>query len=298
MRWYPLARKEFSDLSRSKGLRLFGLVLIISSYFSIGGPAYVADALGPNQIIAAFQTPVTLFAGFAAILVSYRSVIGECESGSIKFVSGMPQRRYEILTGKIVGRTAALCVPLLVTFVFVSLLGVIQHGIFSLSQFVLFSLLSILYVFTIICVGTAISAVANTSLQAATASFGYYILFILGWIDLLSYQVFSAITGTPVNPLEPPASELLFSIHRATPIGAYNVLTNSVLDVGNSASWVTGVIADQLPNITSNALVVGLVFDGSQSAILATPLALGILALWISVPLLVSGYVFQRADLA
>jgi len=298
MRWSPLARKEFNTLLQSKGLGLLSLVLIVTSYFSIGGPSYVSDSLGPNITLAAFQLPVVVFGGFGTVLISYRSIINERESGSIKFVSGMPLRRYEILIGKIFSRTAALCIPVLLTFVIVGLVGTIQYGSFSLSQFVLLLLVSILYVLANVCIGTSISAIANTSIQAATTTFSYYIIFILGWIDFFTIQLYSALTGVPVNPLNPPASEFLFILHRGGPSGAYNVLTNAILGVGNSASWVTAVIADQLPNTRSNALVVDLAFTGQQPMILDEPLALLSFAFWIIIPLLIGGYAFQRTDLA
>lgn len=299
MSWPPLARKEFYDHIQSKGIWLLSGFLILASYISIGGPPYVVAALENNTTLAAFQAPVSIFATFGAVLLSHRSIVSERESGSIKFVSGMPVRRHDILLGKAIGQTAVLCAPLLLTFLIVGGLGTLQYGLFSLSKFALFVAVSVVYLLLNVCVGVSISAAVTTSVQAATAAFSYYLVFILGWVDFIIYQIYTPLTGIQVNPLNPPASESLFLLHRLSPAGAYNVLTNWILSTGNSASWIVGVLADLQPNTRSNALVVELAFSRSDTPfVLHEELALLVFAGWILVPFSVGYYRFRRADLA
>lgn len=298
MRWSPLARKEFYDHIQSKGVWLLGGLLIVASFLSLGGPPYLVTTLGENTTLVAFQAPVSIFATFGAILLSHRSISSERASGSIKVVSGMPVRRRHILLGKIIGQTAVLCVPLLLTFLVVGALGALEYGLFSLAKFGLLVVVSCLYLLLNVCVGVSISAAVNTSVQAATAAFSYYLIFILGWVDFIIYQVYTPLTGVQVNPLNPPASESLFLLHRLAPAGAYNVLFNWILETGNSASWVLGVIADLQPQTRSNALVVELAFEGVDvPVVLHEAGALVIFAGWILLPFAVGYYRFREADL-
>lgn len=297
MRWSPIAHKEFDVLIRSRGLWIFGLVFLAGYYLSLEPPSYVEQALGSDIVIAAFQNPVRFLVPLAAILVSYRSIAGERESGSIKFVAGMPQTRGEILLGKVVGRSAAVGVFVVGVFGAGSIIGGLQYGVFSPVTFILFLLATEIYVVVNVSVATGLSATVKRSVRAGTAVFVYYLVFILLWSDFISNRIYTLFTGTPVDPFTPPPSTALFLWRRIAPITSYDVITNAILGVGNSDGIYTSVIF-QLNEIGfTNVFVISYTFDHPVPFYLSEPFSLVILATWIIIPLALGYRWFNGADL-
>jgi ABC-type transport system involved in multi-copper enzyme maturation permease subunit len=298
MNWFPLAQKEFGDLVRSKGVWIMGLLITVATVFSMNpGPARVQNALGSEVVLGAFQRPVGVFVALTAVLLAYESVAGERKSGSVKFAVGLPQTRLDVLVGKIVGQTVALCVPLVGAFVVGGVVGVLRVGFVSPLLFLGFVCVSVLYTLANVSLATAISASVARPVSASAGTFGYFLVVLVGW-EQIRNRLYLLVTGESINIFAPPASEWLFLFDRISPISSYYLLTNAVLGVGNSADGYVGVVSQFQSGVTTNALVYELVFTDPAPYFLTPAFGLVILGIWIVVPTALGYSSFRDADLS
>lgn len=298
VRWGPLARREVASLLRSKGVWLLSIVLIVDTYRRMSPSEYIRRELEANVTIAAFQSPMALFVSLGALLVAYRAIAGERESGSIAFTVGMPLTRWEVLVGKILGRTAALAFPVVLAFCVGGAIGFVRYGAFSPVAFSLTVLVTFLYAVANVSVATGISALVKTPARSATAIVGYFLVFLWLWNTGLSRRLYLEATGVPIDFLNPPPAVGLFLLERIGPAGAYYVLTNTILGVGNAAATYSEVLGYYRPETLYFTLIVGETFKPPIPFLLRPSFAVVILALWIAVPASLGYLRFRNADLS
>jgi ABC-type transport system involved in multi-copper enzyme maturation permease subunit len=280
----------------SKGVWLLAVALVLWGY----RPTYVGyDALGANITAGYVQVAGTVLLPLGALLLSYRAIVGERASGSLSFVLGLPLTRTDVLVGKVVGRTLGVAGPVSVSFLALGVIGGLDHGPFNPLVFLGVVLVTLGYLATMVSVAVSISAVVERTVTAASAVFvGVFLPFVLFWSQL-AMSVFSAVTGVPINPYQPPASGPLFALVRLSPGGAYHVVTNWLLGVGNSADGYSTVAAELAPNTSTNALVVESTFPpGTVPVYLHESLGLVVLLAWLFLPLALARASFVRGDLA
>jgi len=296
MRWSPLARKEARTVATSKGIWLLAVLLVPWGY----RPSYVGwDGLGANITAGYVQLAGTGLLPLGVLLLSYQSIVGERTAGSLKFTLGLPLTRADVLLGTVVGRTVGIAGPVTLSFLVLAGIGLLDHGAFDPLPFLGVVLVTLLYVGVLVSIAVSVSAMVERTVTAAGAVFGLVFLpFIVFW-SRLATVVFSAATGTAVNPFEPPASGPLFLLHRLNPGGAYHVVSNWVLGVGNSANTYSTVLSELQPQVSTNALVVEATFQpGAVPGYLHESVGLLVLLAWLVVPLGLARLVFSRGDVA
>ena len=294
MRWSPLARKEARTVATSKGVWLLAVLLVLWGY----RPSYVGwDGLGANITAGYIQVAGTVLLPLGVLLLSYQSIVGERTSGSVKFVLGLPLTRTDVLLGKVVGRTAGIAGPVSVAFLVIAGIGLVDHGLFDPLLFLGIVFVTLLYVGVLVSMAVSISAVVSRTVTAAGAVFaGVFLPLVLFWTRI-STTVFTQMTGIPVNPFEPPASGPLFFLLRLSPAGAYHVVSNWLLGVGNSANTYSHVLTKLQPQTSTNAYVVEATFPpGTAPVYLHEAVGLLVLLAWLVVPLGLARFLFTRGD--
>jgi ABC-type transport system involved in multi-copper enzyme maturation permease subunit len=278
----------------SNGVWLLALSLVLWGY----RPSYVGyDALGANITAAYVQVAGTALLPLGVLLLSYQSVVGERTSGSLKFVLGLPLTRTDVLVGKVAGRTLGIAGPLCVAFLALGVIGFVDHGVFNPLLFLGVVLVTLAYVCVTVAIAVSVSALARRTVTAAATVFGgVFLPFVLLWTPLVT-AVFTRVTGVPVNAFDPPTSGPLFLLLRLSPGGAYHVVTNWLLGVGNSAAMYSQVLTALQPNVSTNAFVVEATFSPETVPLyLHESLGLVVLFAWFVVPLAVARYRFTRGD--
>ena len=121
--WYVVAKKEFNDAVRSKGLwalsAVFTLLFVLpagriwwnqrSSDQQLGQQAL---DIGMQFFISRFYLDtVTLLVTIVVLFVGYAAVTKEKESGSLKLLLSLPFTRRDVIVGKVLGRSAVAAVP-------------------------------------------------------------------------------------------------------------------------------------------------------------------------------------------
>lgn len=294
MRWYPLARKEARTVVTSKGVWLLAVLIVLWGY----RPSYVGwDGLGADITAGYVQIAGTVLLPLGVLLLSYQSIVGERTSGSMKFILGLPLTRTDVLLGKVAGRTAGIAGPVTVACLLLGGIGLVDHGVFNPVLFLGMIVITLAYVGVLVSIGTAVSAVAKRTVTAAGTVFGVIFLpLVLFWTQI-STAIFTQVTGTPVNPYEPPASGPLFFLLRLSPDGAYRVVSNWLLGVGNSANTYSHVLTKLEPQTQTNAYVVEATFaPGTAPLYLHEAVGLLVLLVWAVVPLGFARYYFSRGD--
>lgn len=291
MRWSPLARSECRTVLTSKGAWILAVLIVLWGF----RPTYTGwDAVGRNLTIGYVQIGTSLFLPIGALLLSYQSLIGERTTGSIKFLLELPLTRTQILFGKAIGRFLGISGAIVAATLILAGIGLVEHGVFAVFPFLGTLVATLLLVGAMVAVGMFVSTVTRRTVTAATAVFAYFLV-MLFWSQIVT-SMYTAITGTPVDPYDAPASGPLFFALRLTPDGAYDVLTNWFLGVGNSTELFHIVYTKLAPSVSVNAFVVEAAFDGAGPWYLHPVLSLAILFVWLVLPLVLARRVFTRGD--
>ena len=182
-----VAKKDFRDAVRSRVL--IGLTLVFA-LFTVGGSFLASRASGlfgsgsgesTVQLILALLTPASFLVPIIALVVGYGAIAGERESGSLKFLLGLPHRRRDVVLGKILGRSGVVAVSILIGFA-VGLAGLFAFvGSVSIVDYVAFTLVTMLFGFVYVCIGVGLSSMTKSTTKAAVGAFGLIIFFWFAW---------------------------------------------------------------------------------------------------------------------
>ncbi|MDL5362749.1 ABC transporter permease [Halalkalicoccus sp. NIPERK01] len=280
-----VAKKDFRDAVRSRGLIALTVIFVL---FTVGG-AYVstqiAGLLGGEgestlDLIVALQTPASFLVPIIALLIGYGAVAGERESGSLKFLLGLPHTRRDVVLGKVVGRTAVVAVSILIGFA-VGIVAIFAFtGSISPLEYLVFTLLTIGLGFVYVCIGVGLSSMTRSTTRAAIGAFGLLGLFWLLWGVIA--QLLLYLTSGSVFP-EPPIPGWYVAFLSLPPGPAYGSAIGAAL--GETGFTTAGSFETQ-----------GLIEGGLP--IVAEPwFGLVLLALWAAIPLAVGLIRFDRVDL-
>jgi ABC-2 type transport system permease protein len=280
MSWQAIARKDFEDAVRSQllwGLSVLFLLLVSAAALVLG---YVTGSATSSAIMNALNgVLVTTLVPLISLVVAYGAVVGERESGSLKILLSLPHSRGDVVLGKVVGRSAAMAVPVFVGFLLPGIALLLTPAAFDLLKYVGFILFVVLLATVFVAIATGISAAASTQRRAIAGVIGFYFLFVPLWVVVQSplqlYLTFvnpEALSGLPLT-----AQELLRVIRLINPTGSFKMLVGAFL---NDALFA--------PNPPGDVRV------QSQTTQFA---AAAMLALWTAAPPVLGWLNFREKDL-
>lgn len=284
----PLVRREFALLARSKWLWVLTL-----PFFWVGNNFLTTSAApDPRLTIGAASTAATILS-FASIIVCFRSIIGERESGSIRITAGTPLSRTEILVGKALGRGLALALPLGLAILALTILGGTRYGPPPIAPFVGFLLASLALAVIYSNLVTAISATVSSTLRGAVLSL--LTVWLLGEASSRTLNLYEQFTGQAVSTGNPPADPLLFLSQRLFPLDAYRAVVNVLLDLPNTHTYFLNAL--QATSNGTTGFAVKQVFGSNPPFYLTSWFAALTLLLWAVAPLALAALHFERIDL-
>ena len=278
MSWMAVAKKDFRDASRSKGLWaltiLFTLLVVGIVYF-VGE---IAGASDPDfaTLLGSFVGPLFLLLPLAGTLVGYRSIVGERETGSVKLLLGLPHTRGEVLLGKLVGRSAVVTTAVLIGYLVGSIAFVALIGVFQPVDYLLFVGMTVVLGVAYVAIAVGLSASSGSSSLVLAVAVGLVVVFTLLW-ETLSMTLLPYLLGDQVLGLgETLVGEISTFVFVASPRIAFVQGLSFLLSLGGADPGMTGV---------------------TSRFWLEKWWGFVVLAFWIVVPVLV-GYVrFTRTDL-
>jgi len=191
-----IAKKDFQDAVRSKTLWLMSVVFII---FAGGATYFWSDILenvneGSNTTVIAPEATYGLvnFLGAAvvilvpviALLMAFKAIAGERESGSIRVLLGLPNTRRDMVVGKLLGRALTVTVSILVGFLSAALLGLVLLPAFDFLLFIQFTILTIVLALAYTSIAVAISSMTSSTSRAAMFAVVFWLVFQFLWREV------------------------------------------------------------------------------------------------------------------
>ena len=271
-------RKDFKDVRRAKLVwapaLLYTLFMLLFFWGQSQGPEpdFYQVLWGLAGIGGAMLVPLI------ALVAAYLSIAGERESGSIKFLLGLPNSRTDVVFGKLLSRSAVVAAGLLLSFVVgVGVAAVLVPDMtFEYGDYATFVAVTVLYALAYVAVAVAISASTSSRSRAMGSAIGFFFVFNLVWNFL------------PVGPaqmLEFLANEFDFDVSQNTvnliyslsPTGAY-MNSMKLIMPDQFMRGVGGMVTD-LPFYLEGWFMVV------------------IMAAWVVVPTVLGAWQFRRAEL-
>jgi len=270
--WNAIARKDVRDAARSRSVwALLALFLVLFL-----GLTYAVSRVGDADFDAFLETAVitvSLLVPLVAVVLGYKAVISERESGSLALLLSLPHSRRDVVIGKFLGRSVVLVVPVVVGTVAAGVLAAVLFGSFEPGSFLLFVGLTALLGLAFLGVGVGLSMSTTAQRRVTAGAFGAYLLFVVLWSDLVSLLVLILFRFQQSAVLDPPDWAVLLEL--ATPTTAFEFLAAELL--GTAAGVPT---------------------TGSSEPWFVEPwVALVLLVGWIVAPLLVGYWRFETTDL-
>lgn len=271
-----LALKEYKDGIRNRWvlaitilLTLFALTLVFLGSAPVG-----ETKASPIAITIVSLASLNIFLlPLIALLLSYDTLVGDIENGTMLLLLSYPVSRWQVVLGKYLGQSLILATATLAAYAIAAVALLLSHkqlaATFAAWQPYLgmtFSTIALGCAF--LAVGYLLSALARERARAAGMAIGTWLLFVLIYdIALLGALIIDK--GRLIG--EKTLSWLLW----ANPADSYRLF-----NLGSG----------------ENAHVAGLLNVG-QSAALSPPLLILSLALWIILPLLLAILLFRRKAL-
>lgn len=281
MSWQAVAKKDFRDAIQSRALWGLSVVFVLLSVLvawaftgieGVGGSETTA-----NTLVFFMASMVGTFIALAAVVTCYRSLAGERESGSVKILMALPHTRFDVVFGKLVGRTGVLAVPAIGGLVIGTGVGSAMLGEVALVPVLALLAVTILFCLSYVGIIVGLSALTGSTTRAATLAVGFFVVIEMFWGIVATGLVF--VTNGFAVPTEYPAWYWL------------------VNQVPPTSSFVTSLTA-LLPDITSGITAGAGPGVDQIDAIYATPwVGVVALVLWTVVPIALGYRRFAAADL-
>ena len=205
------------------------------------------------------------------LLVSYDTLVGEIERGTMPLLMTYPVTRWRIVLGKFAGQVAILAIATVIGFGVAALITGLGEG-GDAEAWRAFGVMvggSILLGAAFIALGTLFSAVVAERGTAAGASAAAWLVFVV-LFDMALLAILVADEGQVVS------GDLFRVLLLLNPTDVYRMLTLSGSETVGALSGMAGVSAE---------------------AAFGHALLLPVMVLWIAVPLALAGLLFGRKEL-
>ncbi|RZH68719.1 ABC transporter permease [Natrinema altunense] len=290
-----IAKKDFQDSIRSWlfwGLSVFffTLMAVLAGFIAWAEP----DDLTTLGFIGLVSQVCKLVIPLIALVLGWKSIAGERETGSIKVLLSLPHSRKDVLVGKLLGRTAVLSLSLGIGFVIGMLAVAFAVTEFSFPAYVAFLAMTILYGLAYMSIAVSLSSVTRSTTMAGAAMFGVFVLFYIVWNSIRSalgllmrrgYIDGVSYTGTTFTGQQQEMTRLpdwaLF-IDMIDPGNAYQ----------NTITLFSGLSGENIGTTFNEAA-----FPNGLPFYLQDWFSLVILLFWIVVPIAVALSLFDRGDI-
>lgn len=277
MSWVAVARKDFQDASRSYLLwGLTGLFVVLISLAAMLLGYFVEDATstGILQIVhLLFQYVIPLI----AIVISFGAIVGERESGSLKILLSLPHSRQDVIFGKVLGRSGAFVVPLVLGMLLPAAGMIVVGTQFHAPKYFGYLLLTALFGVAFVSISTGFSASLESRFRVLLGVLGFYFVFdILWWaINNASFLIVLTVSGNWPDWMPLTLQESLRAFRLLSPTGDFHILRQALFNDALFASQTPQNVAG--PNTQLAALLM--------------------LFVWIVLPMTVGMWRFDAVDL-
>ncbi len=250
-------------------LLLGALALILA--FVGSSPVGAVDATRLSITVVSLSSLSVFLVPLIGLLVSYDTLVGEIERGTMPLLMTCPVTRWRIVLGKFAGQVAILAVATVAGFGIAALVAGLGEGGGPEAWGAFGTMLgaSILLGAAFIALGTLFSAVVAERGTAAGVSAAAWLVFVV-LFDMALLAILVADEGQAVS------GELFRVLLLLNPTDVYRMLTLAGSETVGALSGMAGVSAE---------------------AAFGHAILVPVMALWIAVPLGLAGLLFGRKEL-
>ncbi|MCU4751746.1 ABC transporter permease [Halobacteria archaeon AArc-curdl1] len=254
MTWLHVARKDFQDAGRSRLLWVLTglLVLLIAGLSAI--PYVLASDGRPafeNGLVFLYS-PIGFLIPIVGLIVGYRAIVGERESGSIRFLLGLPNTRRDVLLGKLVGRTAVVAVPTVIGFAVGGLVLALLYEGFAFGAYLGLFAFTVVMGLVYVAIALGVSASVDSRAKALAVVATLYVVVDIAW-SFVPMSIYWALERSFPGFENLPAWYLF--LERLSPGQALSAISLTLVDfVGAEDIDVTaaGRVAGEVPFYLEN----------------------------------------------
>jgi ABC-2 type transport system permease protein len=224
-------RRDLLSSYRSRLVPAVAVLLVLATAGVVVGMYALASDVGgpPDQQTAVFALGAVLhvLVPLVGLLGSYSALVGERESGSVRFLLGLPNSRLDAFVGKFASRLTAVVVPLTAGLLVctVAVGALFRNG--SYLDMLGLTAVTLLFALLFVGAGMALSAVTSTSTRAVVGAVGAFAALRGGWPAL--QLALTEIADVETYPFPP---EWYFWVGRINPLNAYVKLTEAYANFG------------------------------------------------------------------
>ncbi|MHC4975536.1 MAG: ABC transporter permease [Planctomycetota bacterium] len=241
------ARRELRDALTSKWFPLFTaaftLLAIATSYMSLAASGSQGFA-GFAKTSAGLLNLVMLIVPLMALCAGASTISSERERGTLLYLLAQPVSRLELLLGKVLGLSIALCASLCLGFGLSAIVLAMRSGGADLSSFLVLVGMTCLLAIVMLTTGVLISVLTRkASVSTGIAVFVWLILVFLSDLGLMAgsllfkLRVQELFAGAIINPLQSFKMSVILNINASLdvlgPVGVYATRT-----FGDSLTWL------------------------------------------------------------
>ncbi|WP_247003436.1 ABC transporter permease [Halosolutus gelatinilyticus] len=275
-----IAKKEFKDGIRSRSLLvlvpLFGLLMAGAAYFFTEiAPLGGSDDPRTKTVILSLFVPTYIALPIIGTMLGYKSISGERELGSLKFLLGLPHTRRDVVLGKLAGLSGIMIVAVISGFAVGGVALFTLHGTFRLGDYVALMSVAIVLGVVFVSIAIAFSSAVRSSTVATAGAITLVLIFLFLWDGFLTVVAHFAGELSFVESSTVQSAEWYLFLQYLNPAIAYQGAVAALLDM-----------------------------RGGPTSVLANPpfyleewFGFVILAFWLAVPIGLSYLRFRRTDL-
>lgn len=186
MNWRPTARKDVRDSIRS---RTIWVLAALAGLFVLGSAVFGSDSGAFAAFVETTFEAVHGLVPVVGIVLGYKAVLYERESGSLVLALSLPQSRRDFVAGKLVGRSLVLGLPLVAGLVVVGAVALTQYESAAPLSYLVFVGATALYGVAFVSIAIACSMSSATGRQVLVRAIAAYVALDRAWIWLVNTSV-------------------------------------------------------------------------------------------------------------
>jgi ABC-2 type transporter. len=216
-RWAQLARRDYLESVRDRSFyTTIGFFTLLGAAVGVLFVQGAGDDATGTGLLALLTGAVTLLVPLVALLISYESVVGPRQSGTLKVLLGLPYTRRNVVIGAVLGRlglTLSAVAALLFVPHAVALVG--GAPVAPSQAAVLFGAAALLSM-AFVGVAVGVSAAVRSTGRAAALAFGFFLLSVLLWRQVLVRGLVFVVNGFEFPGTIPRWANVVGAVNPAT----------------------------------------------------------------------------------
>lgn len=267
-----IAIQEIRDGLRNKWILAATLLLALFaiSIAHLGSAPVGTVGAPPLAVSIVSLSSLTVFLlPLLGLMLSYDTVVGEAERGTLSLLLSYPLRRWQFLVGKFIGQSLIITIAVLIGYGSAAVLIIAEHGWLETAHLGAYGLMmgsSVLLGAAFIAIGYLISTLVRERGTAAGLALGVWLTFVLIYDAVL----LGLVVGDGGGLIGDGLFNALLVLN---PTDAYRMLNLTAFGEVTQYAGLAGV---------------------SAAAPAQSALSLG---LWVAVPLLAAGAIFSRKEI-